>query len=193
MILSKSDLKFYLEEDRKALRKMRKRPRIVGDYIWKYQRQLRRTEYISNCKKGKIYKLLALVNRYILHKQGMKLGGFSIPLNCFGPGLSIAHYGSIVVNSSCKIGKNCRIHEGVTIGATNGSKQAAIIGDNVFIGTGAKIIGDLKIGNNIAIGANSVVTRTFDEDGITIAGIPAKKISNNNSHSNLSEYLNLKL
>lgn len=191
MICSKEDLIYYLEQDRIALGKSRKRPRIIGDYIWKYQILLRKTEYIVNCKKGIIYKLPIAIKKYILHRKGMKLGGYSIPLNSFGPGLSIAHYGSIVVNNSCKIGKNCRIHEGVTIGATNGDPQAAIIGDNIFIGTGAKIIGNIEIGNNIAIGANSVVTKSFIEDGITIGGVPAKKISNNNSHSNLNSRLEI--
>ena len=61
----------------------------------------------------------------------------------------------------------------------------------MFIGTGAKIIEDLKMERDIAIVANSVVTKSFNEPGITIEGIPAKKISNNNSHKNLSKYLNL--
>ena len=118
--------------------------------------------------------------KLLFKKASIKLG-FTIPLNVFGPGLSIAHYGTIVVNENAKIGKNCRIHEGVTIGATNGNPKAAHIGDNVFIGSGAKIIGDIKIGNNIAIGANSVVVKDFDENNITIAGSPAKKISENGS------------
>lgn len=57
-----------------------------------------------------------------------------------GKGFSIAHYGTIVINSNCTIGENCRIQEGVCIGATNGSKAAPIIGNNVYIATGAKII-----------------------------------------------------
>ena len=106
---------------------------------------------------------------------------FSIPINVFGPGLSIAHYGTIVVNQNSKIGKNCRIHENVTIGSTGGEELAPQIGNNVFIGTGAKIIGNIEIADNIAIGANSLVNKSFTEPGITIAGNPAKKISNNSS------------
>lgn len=113
------------------------------------------------------------------HRLGVKLG-FTIPLNVFDEGLSIAHYGTIVVNSNSVIGKNCRIQEGVNIGASGGDK-APRIGDNVFIGTGAKIIGDVVIGDNIAIGANAVVTKSFVDNGITLAGVPAKIISHNDS------------
>ena len=114
---------------------------------------------------------------------------FSIPLNVFGPGLSIAHYGTIVVNGNAVIGKNCRIQESVTIGATNGSSKAPKLGDNVFIGSGARIIGDINVADDIAIGANAVVVNSFNEKGITIAGVPAKKISDNNSHDNLCQDL----
>ena len=107
----------------------------------------------------------------------------------FGPGLSIAHYGTIVVSTAARVGKNCRLHEGVNIGATNGSSRAPQIGDNVFIGTGAKIIGDITIADDVAIGANAVVVKSIQEQGITVGGVPAKKISVNNSHSNLAPQL----
>lgn len=100
-------------------------------------------------------------------------------------GLSLPHYGSIVIGQHAKIGKFCRIHEGVTIGATNGSDNCATIGDNVFIASGVKIIGDISIASDCAIGANAVVTKDIISPGTTWGGIPAKKISDNNSHSNL--------
>ena len=79
----------------------------------------------------------------------------------FGPGLSIAHAGTIVVNSNAKIGANCRIHVCVNIGAdvTDGSK-APIIGDNCYIGPGAKLFGSIILGNNVGIGANAVVNKS---------------------------------
>lgn len=73
----------------------------------------------------------------------------------------------------------------VNIGATNGEDQAAKLGDNVFIGSGAKIIGNIQIASDVAIGANAVVVNDVLEPGITVGGVPAKKISNNNSHSNI--------
>ena len=190
MITTKAELKYFLLQDAIALGCNRKKPRLFGDDIWKYQIILRKTEYYTNSfRSNKKY----LIFHYIwykikLHKYSLKLG-FSIPINVFGPGLSIAHYGTIVVNSAAKVGKNCRIQEGVNIGATNGSASAPQIGDNVFIGTGAKIIGDISIANDVAIGANAVVVKSITESGVTYGGVPAKKISSNNSHSNLSSEL----
>ena len=167
-IQSKEDLKYYLEQDRIAL----KRPAgfvLKKDNIWKFEILLRKAEYYCNCMPGILKKIGSLYKRR-LYKLGMKCGGFSIPVNCFGPGLSIAHGGTIVVNDTARIGNNCRIHEGVTIGATGKNGQAAIIGNNCFIATGAKVIGDIHLGNDIAIGANAVVTKSFIEDGITLGG-----------------------
>lgn len=96
-----------------------------------------------------------------------------------------------MVHPNAVIGKNCRIHECVTIGATNGSTSAAKIGDNVFLASGAKIIGDVEIANDVAVGANAVVVKDILKPGITVGGVPAKQISENNSHSNLSELLEL--
>lgn len=188
MIQSKSDLKYYLEQDKIALGIKRSRPLIFGDEIWKFQILYRKYEYLRNCYSNTILLPYVYIMKIFFEKKSIKLG-YSIPINVFGPGLSIAHYGTIVINSNAKIGKNCRIQEGVTIGATNGKKEAPNIGDNVFIGSGAKIIGNVNIANNIAIGAGSVVTKNFVESGITIAGVPAKKISNNNSKNNLNKDL----
>lgn len=80
----------------------------------------------------------------------------------------------MIINDKAKIGANARIHACVNIGASNGG--APIIGDNVYIGPGAKIFGDIKLGNNVTIGANAVVNKSFDEDRLTLVGIPAKQI-----------------
>lgn len=179
MIKTKKDYNYYCYCDRIALGIERKRPKLLGDEIWKFEILLRKLEYFKNSS-NMLNKIMFLISYYKFHKLSIELG-FSIPLNVFGPGLAIVHYGTIIVNQNAKVGKNCRLHAGTTIGATNGSTNAPIIGDNVYIGSGAKIIGDIKIGNNIAIGANAVVNKTFKEDNIAIAGIPAKKISENNS------------
>jgi serine O-acetyltransferase len=65
----------------------------------------------------------------------------------------------------------------VNIGASGGKKDAPIIGDNVYIAPGVKIYGGIEIAEGIAIGANSVVNKSFTEPNITIAGVPAKKIA----------------
>lgn len=185
MIKTKEDLRYYMECDKKALGiGGRKRPRIFSDEVWRFQRSLRRLEYYNNVGKKHLI-LFKIFEKLRFHRLSIKLG-FTIPLNVFGPGLAIVHYGTIVVSNGSKIGKNCRIHEGVTIGATNGSSKAANIGDNVFIGTGAKIIGEVTISSNVAIAANAVVVSDIIcENGCTVGGVPAKVISNNNSSLNI--------
>ena len=191
MITTREELNYFLAQDAIALRcDKKKHPKLFADEVWKFQIALRRTEYYHNLYRvsKKQYILLYAWHWFWYHKLSVKLG-FSIPLNVFGPGLSIAHYGTIVVSNAAKVGKNCRLQEGVNIGATNGSEKAPQIGDNVFIGTGAKIIGDICIADDVAIGANAVVVKSITEKGVTYAGVPAKKISANNSHSNLAASL----
>ena len=106
--------------------------------------------------------------------------------NVVGPGIHIVH-GKVVINAFSKIGCNCKILSDVTIGVSGrkGLKGAPIIGNNVFIGTGAKIIGNVIISDNVVIGANAVVTKSILEPGITVAGIPAKKICDTGSEAYL--------
>lgn len=90
----------------------------------------------------------------------------------FGGGLLIMHGFSTIIN--CKsMGENCIIYQQVTIGATkNGCPQ---IGDNVTIYCGAKIIGNVIIGDNAVVGANAVVTKDVPSNAV-VAGVPAKVI-----------------
>lgn len=91
-------------------------------------------------------------------------------------GVRINHYGLIVINPAAKIGTYCDIHQGVNIGVSIDGK-APTIGDNVWIGPGAKIFGGIVIGDEIMIGANAVVNKNFKENNCVIAGIPAIKVS----------------
>lgn len=191
MIQSKKDYIFYLKVDEIALKKQRGTVQYYRDYllddIWKFERLLRKREFYINCKKGIIYKPYSLYLYFKFQRLSTKLG-FTIPPNVFGPGLSIAHKGTLIVNSNVKVGENCRIHTGVNIGTNAYSMEDELrpdfvlpvpkIGNNVYIGPGVKIFGDIEIADNIAIGANSVVNKSFKEEGITIAGVPAKKVSN---------------
>lgn len=180
MISSKKEYYYYLECDKVALQKTTRRPRYKHDIIWTYQILLRKCEYITNCKTGLLWafynKLLKLKFVILSHRLGL-----SIPFNVFGPGLAIVHYGCTVVNQHAKIGNNCRIHEGVTVGTNAFSDKAPHIGNNVYIASGAKIIGDITIADGVCIGANAVVVKDILEPNITVGGIPARKISNNNS------------
>lgn len=177
MISTKADLKYYLDQDRIQLNKSIKKPRLIGDEVWRFQIYLRKEEYHKNngnTIRKNIYKLFR-------HRLGVKLG-FTIFPNTFGPGLSIAHYGTIIVNKHSKIGSNCRIHANVNIGTQAGVSGAApTLGHNCYIGPGVKIFGNIIIGNNTAIGANAVVNKSFQSGECTLGGIPAKIISKKNS------------
>ena len=179
MIKSKEDLTLYLKQDKIRLGIERRFPRPFYDEVWKFEIALRKAEYAVNCKKGTVYLPYRLLRKLIFHQRSRQCG-FTIPLNVFGAGLSIAHYGTIVVNDKAVIGENCRIQEGVTIGASGGS-DAPVIGNNVFIGSGAKILGKIEIADNVAIGAGAVVTKSCFKQNATLAGVPAKVIGDKGS------------
>lgn len=181
-IKSKSDYRKFLEADLKALAIEPNLKNKLTHDIWSFQKSLRKLEYFINCKRSPLSKLMTALLRLRVRSKGRELG-FSIPPNVFGPGLSLAHAGTIVVNSNAQIGCNCRIHVCVNIGADirDGSK-APRIGNDCYIGPGVKMFGAITIGDNVGIGANSVVNKSF-KDNITIAGVPAKVISNHGPRS----------
>jgi serine O-acetyltransferase len=183
MIQSKEDYLFYLEADRVALGEKKRTWKDAlkdpfMDSVWKFERLLRNYEYYRNCRpRSPRFKIAAIQ----FQRASTRLG-FTIPPNTFGPGLSIAHIGTIVINPAARIGSNCRIHVCTSIATAAGFlDKVPKIGNNVYIGPGAKIFGDITIADDIAIGANAVVNRSFLEPGITIAGVPAKKISDKGS------------
>lgn len=97
-----------------------------------------------------------------------------------GPGLYLAH-GNVVIDGIVTIGRNCRINPWVSIGLSNSvrlgfSFRGPTIGDNVSIGTGAKVLGPITVGNNVKIGANAVVIADVP-DGATAVGVPARVVS----------------
>lgn len=179
MIKDKQTLQLYLDADKFALGIKRYFPLPIKDSIWKYQRTLRFYEYhknVGNKLRRYIYSLLLTI-------RGERLG-FSISGNCFGPGLRINHHGMLIVNKHARIGRWCDINQGVNIGANgmideNGEVhlRTPIIGDYCYIGIGAKIFSDCKIGNNVRIGANSVVMKDVP-DNMTAIGIPMKIYAN---------------
>ncbi len=181
MIENKKDLKYYIEQDRLNLHIKNTKPK-KNDIIWKYEIILRKHEYYHNLTKKNIFQKIKLKYYSKKHFKLSTKYTTSIPINTTGPGLSIAHLGAIYINSKARAGKNLRIQTGVVIGGDvrTPNKQARL-GDNVYIGVGAKIIGPRIIANDVAIGANAVVTKDILEPHTTWAGVPAKKISDNSS------------
>lgn len=129
--------------------------------------------------------------KYLLFRKMVKYGIEIHAGTKIGKGFYIGHWGGIVINPKAVIGENCNISQGVTIGIINSGEKAGVptIGDRVYIGPGAKIIGNIKIGNDVAIGANAVVVSDVP-DGVTVGGIPAKIISQNNSSAYINRVLN---
>lgn len=171
MICSKEDLNRYLEMDAKAYGVSPNKVYLIGKEVWRFVKSMRLYEYHLNVTKNK----LAILYWKIIYRHWSVKLGFVIPPNTCGGGLKINHYGNIVINSEARIGECCDIHQGVNIGT--GYDGVPVIGDSVWIGPGAKIFGKIEIANKCAIGANAVVNKSFLEEGITIAGVPAKKVS----------------
>lgn len=150
--------------------------RFFGDSAYKYTFLLRSCAFFRKHKalKFTLYPIARFLHSHYSYKYGIDIS----PQTQLGSGFYIGHYGCIVVHTDAVIGKNCNISQGVTIGQTNrGSRSGTpVLGDNVYIGPGAKIIGGIKIGDNVAIGANSVVTKDVPSNGVVV-GIPGKVIS----------------
>ena len=93
----------------------------------------------------------------------------------FGPGLVFTHPVGIVINAAVKGGKNITIESGVVIGTARHGLPVVVpvLGNDIYVGTGAKILGGIKIGNNVKVGANAVVIKDVP-DGATVVGIPAR-------------------
>lgn len=182
MISSRSQLTEVLALDKSALGRKETRPRFFGDEIWKFQRSLRRLEFFECRPKFSFDRLFVYpIEKYRFHKLSLACG-FTIPCHVFGPGLAIVHRGTIVINSKARVGSFCRIHADVNIGASGGDGYAVPrLGDYVYIGPGAKIFGKITVPDRCVIGANAVVNHSFTEAGITIAGVPAVKISERSS------------
>lgn len=92
-----------------------------------------------------------------------------------GAGLYFPHFGCIFIGEGAVIGRNCDVYQGVTIGYSGRPGQSGypVLGDRVFVAAGAKVIGPLQVGHDVAIGANAVLTKAAP-DHVVVLGIPGK-------------------
>ena len=99
-----------------------------------------------------------------------------LPSTNIGPGLYIGHFGGIIIHHNAAIGKRLNIGQGVTIGELGkGHGGVPVIGDDVYIGVGASVLGNITVGNNAVIGAGAVVLKDVQK-GETVVGVPARPI-----------------
>ena len=118
----------------------------------------------------KMFFIARLISEHAKRKTGIEIH----PGAKIGKGLFIDHGMGVVIGQTAIIGDNVTMFHGVTLGGTGNEKtkkRHPTIGNNVFIGSGAKVLGNINIGNNVKIGANAVVLKDVEE-GRTIVGIP---------------------
>lgn len=117
-------------------------------------------------------KVFSLIYR-VLFKFIQIVTGIELPCEVqIGRNFVIDHFGGIIVSGYARFGNNCRIRNGVVVGLQRVDEPCApVVGDNVDIGAGAKILGSITIGNNVVIGANAVVIRDVP-DNCMVVGVP---------------------
>ena len=131
-----------------------------------------------------LLKQILLVFGFFFGRVVKMLTGIEIHYSAdVGPGLYLAHMGSMIIAMQTRIGKNASIHQEVTFGGGGKNNVEAgfpSVGDNVYVGAGAKVIGNVRIGNDVMIGCNAVVIKDIP-DHATAVGIPARVVNLNGS------------
>ncbi len=175
-IKTRKELRFCIMADRMMNRgrfkntwKDHLRTIFLPDDIMSYLESMRKLSYHKNGG-GVFHKFM-----YALYlRKNIRLGeklGFSIGIHSLGYGVVIPHYGTIVVGGAPRIGNYAVLHTSTCI-----SDNKKVIGDGFYLATGAKITSEIILGNNISVGANSVVNKSFTGNNALIAGAPAKYI-----------------
>ncbi|MDB6140378.1 MAG: transferase hexapeptide repeat containing protein [Verrucomicrobiaceae bacterium] len=151
-------------------------------HAWRFEPGFRLTFLMRLCRYTRLRPWLRWTFYFPLrlwfNRLSMKLKVFMDPLATIGPGLYLGHPFMIVINWRVKIGKDCSIGHEVTLGSNGRGdlKGCPQVGDRVYIGPGAKVIGHLTLNDDAAIGANAVVTHDVPANGVAV-GIPARVIS----------------
>jgi len=181
MIKSRKDYTYYNKSDKIISGRDKKSFKrilielLFPDLIGKFLSLLRKLEYIQNTKQPFIISIYKIFLKKRFKTLSLKLG-FSIPINAFGPGLVIPHYGTIIVHGDSKVGAFCVLHTSTCLAG-----EGIILGDNTYISTGVIITSSTHLKNSVSIAANSLVNKSFESESILIAGSPAKVKKNRNS------------
>jgi serine O-acetyltransferase len=191
MIHTKCQLKYFIYTD--EIRNFGMRPSLffkLRNNRYKLLYLLRICNYLANKKDiSLMLKILRLITFSLYRRTQNKLGVEINPLMKIGKGFFLPHPNGIILHPLVSLGDNVTILQQVTIGNNirKGMNNLAVIGNNVSIGAGAKIIGPCKIGNNVIVGANAVVTKDIKDDSV-VAGIPARYINSDVPVAHNSNY-----
>lgn len=178
MIKTREELKYYIEKDN--IFHWEKKSKWISIflrqdefyYIRKYLLFLRKQEYyLNNIYRNKCNILFYYFYTARKNRLGNKIN-LVIPPNCLGIGITICHT-NIVINPNSFVGEYSILHGNNCIGNNGISDKAPNIGAYANIGYGACIIGDIHIANNVFVGANAVVNKSFEKTNSTILGVPA--------------------
>ncbi len=138
-----------------------------------YQWLLRRCEYYRNGRRDLLGRAWSLLLRHRLNRLGRILG-FRVPLNVFGPGMVLRRPATVRVHPGARVGSHCSIEGDATLSAD--ANGAPTIGDDVWIGSGAEIVGAITIDNGATILPGSLVVESVPR-GATVSGSPARVVS----------------
>lgn len=186
MIKSRKDLNEYLRADKinydtrngsfinRIYYRLTSTPISDQYYIWEYIKALRHLEYYLNNSENFLYKLMRTFYTIKVNRLSY-ITGFQIPPNTCGKGLTIWHWGPIIINANARLGDYCVLHPLIVIGHKSRGLGAPKIGERVTISSNVSIIGDITIGNSVIIAPNAAVTCDLP-DNCVVAGVPAKII-----------------
>ena len=121
-----------------------------------------------------VYRKISKLLGFLLYERSKRIYSVDIPpTTLISEGFVIVHIGAIVIGRHVIIGKQVKIQSGVTLGMKDQYSGMPVIGDNTYLGTGCKVLGDVVIGNEVVIGANAVVINDVPNMHYSV-GIPAK-------------------
>ncbi len=159
---------------------------VAAKATWLYGSSDRRARLKALCTDGTfamlVYRCMQAAHRHgltplamVFNKLNVVLGGCIIGRGAdFGPRFVMIHSQGVVINAAVRGGEDVRLEHQVTIGAERGASPR--LGDDVFVGAGAKIVGGVTIGSHVRIGANAVVVNDIP-DHTTAVGIPARPVA----------------
>lgn len=158
------------------------KPLLLEQGVWAMA-QYRLASGIYRSSAPPIVKLPGLLFMTLLHKVIEMVTGLSVPYRAdIGPGLYLGHFGPTIIHADAKIGAGCNVSQGVTIGISGRGERRGvpILGQRVFVGTHAVVCGRITLGDDVAVAANSLVTRDV-EAHTTVMGSPAEVVDRRGS------------